>query len=49
MQKKRRKNRAYDYVVEGNLIIPLYLLSNEDFIRFTDAYSKGELEIITLH
>lgn len=48
MKRKHRKNRAYDYIVNSNVLYPLYLMPREEFLRVVDAYNNGEVELFTV-
>ncbi|WP_164821484.1 hypothetical protein [Paenibacillus koleovorans] len=47
MAKKRRKSFVMDYVRSGKVLIPLCLMSHEDFMSFMEAYAEGKIELIT--
>lgn len=51
MRKQKSKIRQLgmcDYIRSGNVLIPVCLLSHDDYMRFVDEYANDGVDLVTL-
>jgi hypothetical protein len=48
MTKKQRRSGVCDYIRSGNVLIPVCLMTHDEYMRFIDAYADGDIKVITL-
>lgn len=45
---KLRRSGMCDYIRQGNVLIPVCLMSHEEYMRFIDDYADNDVDLVTL-